>query len=133
VAQFGAGTPGSRRRTRRNQFVPRVALRDQAGDPAQRLPAVLHAYAFIQHQHHGHELAPLLHRGDHMPHARRRLRDFLAGLLTDAARDGQVRHDVPAGELADYCLHALTAAGALRTKAAVERLVTLTLTGLRPT
>jgi hypothetical protein len=34
--------------------------------------------------------------------------------------------------LAGYCLHALTAAGNLRSQDAVQRLVTVTLTGLRP-
>jgi hypothetical protein len=43
-----------------------------------------------------------------------------------------VRDEIPAPEQADYCLHALTAATALTSKAAVERLVTLTLAGLRP-
>jgi hypothetical protein len=35
-------------------------------------------------------------------------------------------------ELASYCLHALTAAGTLPSKAAVRRLVTVTLAGLHP-
>ncbi len=35
-------------------------------------------------------------------------------------------------ELASYCLHALTAAGALRSDAAVRRLVDVTTAGLRP-
>ncbi|MGW0773715.1 hypothetical protein ACWD01_08695 [Streptomyces sp. NPDC002835] len=48
------------------------------------------------------------------------------------ARTGELRDDVPADEPAGYCLHALTAAGALRSKAAVRRLVTVTLSGLRP-
>ena len=39
--------------------------------------------------------------------------------------------DVPAAELANYCLHALAAAGSLPSKAAVQRLVTVTLAGLR--
>src|SRR5438132_10403061 len=37
-------------------------LRDQAGDAAQRLEAVLGAYALIQHKRHATELAALLHR-----------------------------------------------------------------------
>jgi AcrR family transcriptional regulator len=109
-----------------------AALRDRNGDPGQHLHAVLQTYALIQHQHHSHELAPLLHRGDHMPKARQHLRDFLAGLLADAAASGQVRDDIAASELADYCLHALAAATDLPSKAAVARLVTLTVAGLRP-
>ena len=36
------------------------------------------------------------------------------------------------GELAGYCLHALTAAGSLPSEAAVRRLLAVTMSGLRP-
>ena len=39
---------------------------------------------------------------------------------------------VAADELAGYCLHALTAAGALPTHDGIPRLVAVTLAGLRP-
>ncbi|MBA2423836.1 MAG: TetR/AcrR family transcriptional regulator, partial [Actinobacteria bacterium] len=42
------------------------------------------------------------------------------------------RDDVSPDELASYCLHALSAAGGLSSRAAVRRLVTVTLAGLRP-
>jgi AcrR family transcriptional regulator len=109
-----------------------AAVRDQRGDPGQRLHAVLRAYALIQHEHHGHELAALLHRGEHMVRAVQHLREFVARLLIDAAASGHVRNDIAPSELADYCLHALTAATDLPSKAAVDRLVTVTLAGLRP-
>jgi AcrR family transcriptional regulator len=109
-----------------------AAVRDQGRDPGQRLHAVLRTYALIQHAHHGHELAPLLHQGEHVVHARRHLRDFIASLLDEAAANGQVRDDIAPVELADYCLHALAAAAGLPAKAAVGRLVTVTLAGLRP-
>jgi AcrR family transcriptional regulator len=109
-----------------------AAVREQIDDPGQRLHAVLQAYALIRQQHHDPELATLLHRGEHMDHARRHLRDFLAGLIADAAAAGQVRDDIASRELAEYCLHALSAAGDLPSKAAVGRLVTVTLAGLRP-
>src|SRR5438445_5939225 len=38
-------------------------VRDQAGDPAERLKAVLEAFALMSQAHHGTELAALLHRG----------------------------------------------------------------------
>jgi hypothetical protein len=38
----------------------------------------------------------------------------------------------PPAELADYCLNALGAAGALRSAAAVRRLVAVTVRGPRP-
>ena len=51
---------------------------------------------------------------------------------------GQVRAldglslDIAPGELAGYCLHALTAAGGLSSEAAVRRLLAVTMSGLRP-
>jgi hypothetical protein len=54
-------------------------------------------------------------------------------LLAEAAGPGEVRDDVAPDELASYCLHALTAARGLRSKAAVRRLVAVTSAGLRPT
>jgi len=107
-------------------------LRDQAGDAGERLEAVLEAYALIQHEHHGTELAALLHRGDHVARAQHQLRTMIRDLLTEAAKAGDLRDDIAADELARYCLHALTAASNLPSKAAVHRLVTVTLAGLRP-
>jgi hypothetical protein len=53
-------------------------------------------------------------------------------MLAEGARSGHVRDDVAPGELASYCLHALTATSSLPSKTAVRRLVTVTLAGLRP-
>ena len=108
--------------------------RDRAATPEERLEAVLHAYAFISHGsrgHHDSELAALLHRDEHVVVAEQHLRDLITGLIADAARAGSIRDDVHPRELASYCLHALTAAGAAPSKTAVRRLVTLTLAGLR--
>jgi AcrR family transcriptional regulator len=109
-----------------------AAIVERAGDPGQRLQAVLEMYARIQHEHHGHDLSAALHRGEHMVAARRHLHAFVAGLVTEAAAAGEIRDDVPAAELADFCLHALAGATTLRSKAAVGRLVGVTLSGLRP-
>jgi AcrR family transcriptional regulator len=107
-------------------------LRDEASSEGKRLRAVLEAYALIQHEHHGHELAALLHRGEHVARAQQHLTGFVEQLLRDAAKTGDVRDDVAPRELASYCLHALSAAGGLPSKAAVRRLVTVTLAGLKP-
>jgi len=110
-------------------------VRDQAGDAGERLEAVLEAYALISHESHGHhatELAAFLHRGEHVTRAQQQLRDLIRALLTEAAETGDVRDDVAPDELASYCLHALAAASSLPSKAAVRRLVTVTLAGLRP-
>jgi AcrR family transcriptional regulator len=106
-------------------------LRNQGGDPARRLEAVLEAYALIQFEQHGTELEVLLHRGEHVARAQQHLSDLLRGLLTECVKAGEVRSDVAADELASYCLHALAAASGLRSKTAVRRLVSVTLGGLR--
>ena len=97
-----------------------------------RLRAALEAYAGIARQRHGGELAALLHQGEHVTHAERHLHGMLQHLLAEAVEAGDVRSDVPPAELAQYCLHALTAATALTSQAAVTRLVAVTLDGLRP-
>jgi AcrR family transcriptional regulator len=109
-------------------------VRDQAGDAVERLEAVLDAYALISHESHGHhdsELAAFLHRDGQVARAQQQLRDLVRDLLTEGAETGALRDDVAPDELASYCLHALTAAGGLPSKAAVRRLVTVTLAGLR--
>jgi hypothetical protein len=63
---------------------------------------------------------------------RRALADFIEELIAEGAATADLRDDVPAGELAGYCLHALTAASGLPSKDAVHRLVQVTLTGLHP-
>ena len=110
------------------------ALTDQSAGAFDRLAAVLQAYAMIRHYQgrHGTELSPLLHRSDHIEWAHERLLDLFRRLLANAAEAGTVRNDVASGELAQYCLGALDATGRLPSKAAVRRLVTVTLDGLRP-
>jgi AcrR family transcriptional regulator len=109
-------------------------VRDGAGDANQRLAAVLEAFALIAQESRGHdsELAALLHRDAHVARAQRHLHDLIRDLLTEGAAAGEVRDDVAPDELASYCLHALTAAGNLPSRAAVRRLVAVTLAGLRP-
>ena len=110
-----------------------TAARDAAGTPAEQLSAVLEAYALIQHQHHGTELpVALLHRGEHVARTRQQLQDLVSDLLAAGARAGDIRADLDPGELASYCLHALTAAGSLPSEAAVRRLLAVTMSGLRP-
>ena len=108
-------------------------LRDQPGDACERLEAVLEAYALIQHkQRHATELAALLHRDQHVAQAQQHLTDIIRDLLKKAAETGDVRVDIGPDELANYCLYALVAASSLPSEAAVRRLVTVTLAGLRP-
>lgn len=108
-----------------------IEIRDQAEDAGQRLEAVLTTYALIQHEHHDNPLAALLHQGEHVARAHRRLTGLVEELIGESAAAGDLRDDVPAGELAAYCLHALTAATGLGGEDAVRRLVEVTMNGLR--
>ncbi|MEU8119410.1 TetR/AcrR family transcriptional regulator [Spirillospora sp. NPDC049024] len=110
-----------------------VEIRDQAEGPARRLEAVLAAYAeaVSERGRHDDEASGVLHSGEHVAAAHLHLREFVGELVADAAGAGAVRQDIPAGELASYCLHALAAAGTLHDPAAIGRLVDATLTGLR--
>ncbi|MFC1438667.1 TetR/AcrR family transcriptional regulator [Streptacidiphilus sp. N1-10] len=110
-------------------------LRDRAGMPEERLHAVLGTYALICHhraRHAGTDVAALVHRGEPFARAEQRLVDLFQEVLGEAAAAGALRADVSPGELALYCLHALSAAGSLPDESAVHRLVTVTLAGLRP-
>jgi len=110
-----------------------ATLRDLTGSAAERLEAVLQAYARIQHEHrHESELAALLHRRPHVAQAQRHLRGLVAGLVAQGAAGGELRDDVSPDELAGFCLSALASAVDLPSQTAVRRLVDVTLAGLRP-
>jgi AcrR family transcriptional regulator len=107
-------------------------IRDRTDEPGARLAAVLEAYALMLHERpHGTELAALVHRAQHLAEAHRQLSGLIRDLLAEAAAAGDLRGDVAPDELATYCLHALSAASGLPSRAAVRRLVTVTLAGLR--
>jgi AcrR family transcriptional regulator len=111
-----------------------ASVRDQPGGAAERLERVLEAFALISREprgHHDAELAGFLHRDGRVTTAQRRLRAMIRDLVAEGARSGELRDDVPPDELAIYCLHALGAASTLPSKAAVRRLVAVTLAGLR--
>ena len=113
-----------------------VDARDRA-DGGDRIEVVLETYALIAHDSIGHpdsDLAALLHRDEqaHVADARLQLRGMVRELLEEGAENGDVRDDVPFEELADFCLHALAAASSLPSRAAVRRLVQVTVAALRP-
>ncbi|MFD9516315.1 hypothetical protein [Streptomyces sp. NPDC059979] len=80
---------------------------------------------------HDADIAAYLHHGPHVAHAHEHLHGLLRDMIAEGAAGGDLRADTDPGELATYCLHALSAAGALPSEAAVHRLVQLTLAGLR--
>ena len=109
--------------------------RDDAANASDRLQAVLEAYAFIAHasaEHRGSELAAFLHRDPEIAKAEDQVQRMLRDLLTEGAEAGRVRSDVAPDELASYCLSALGAARTMTSKAAVRRLVSVTLAALKP-
>jgi AcrR family transcriptional regulator len=108
-------------------------LRERAADSAQALEAVLETLALHmaeRSQKSGGDLVALVHQDKHVSKIEQQMHRFLADLIGQASKAGQVRTDIPPDELATYCLHALTAAGAGRSKASVQRLVAITLSGL---
>lgn len=111
-----------------------LALLEEAagreGSPLQRLEAVLVASAYASVHAEPGDMAAVLHAGEHVRHAREQVRDLMARLIREAATAGEVRNDVPAAELGDFCLHAVGAAPAA-TGAARGRLVHLALDALR--
>jgi AcrR family transcriptional regulator len=108
-----------------------IALSERGGSATERLEVVLGAYAAAARDHQDGELSALLHREPHVTRAQHHVRDFLRDLIAEGSAEGGVRGDVAPEELAAYCLHALAAAGDLPSRAAVGRLVAVTLDGLR--
>jgi AcrR family transcriptional regulator len=107
-------------------------IKDRHSGPLDRLRGVLMQYATIAHRRgiHAMDLMTLLHRDQQVNVAERQVERVIRDLLTEAAEVGDVRSDVDPEELARYCLHALLAASSMPSKAAVERLVAVTLSGL---
>ncbi len=110
-------------------------IQQRTADPVARLQAVLARYADIcrKRRRHGDvELAAVLHRSAELRKLQRQLLDLISGLVAEAAAAGAVRQDVPAEELASYCVHALAAAGDSSTMA-IDRLLDLIWTGITST
>ncbi len=109
-----------------------AGIRNHDRPARERLMGVLEAYALISYEHHGSELAALVHHGEHVSRAHDQLTSFVRDLVAEAAGVGDIRDDVAAGELAAYCLHAVGAASSLPSRAAAHRLVSVVMAGLRP-
>lgn len=108
------------------------AVCERGDGPFERLEAVLEAFASISHARHATELVALLHHRPHVARAHDQLAEFVRSLIVEGVEAGAFRDDVSPAELASYSLHALTAASSLPSKAAVRRLVQVTLAGLGP-
>jgi AcrR family transcriptional regulator len=112
-----------------------AALAQGPGEPAIRLQSALEAYGRICRQrarHGGDAMSAALHHAREVQQSERQLRDLLASLVAEAAAARVVRTDMPALELASFCLHALTAAADMESALPVESLVELVWAGLTP-
>ncbi|WP_427016542.1 TetR/AcrR family transcriptional regulator [Pseudarthrobacter sp. P1] len=104
-----------------------AAVTHAGGDAGHQLEAVLHMHAMMTYEHRGSAMAATMHHEG----ARQRQDAFIQDVLRRAAETGAIRNDLTPEELANYCLHALAAAAESTSTAAVQRLVHLTLDGLR--
>jgi AcrR family transcriptional regulator len=108
-------------------------IRDQATGAVDQVRAVLEGYAHLsRHGHHDAEMIGVLHRDPSAARGRQQVRSMIRDLLIEGAKTGELRDDVAPDELARYCFHAVGAANGLSSKAAVQRLVSVILAGLRP-
>lgn len=109
-------------------------IQERTADPAARLHAVLARYADIcrKRRHGEDELGAVLHRSSQVHRLHEQLLDLISGLVGDAVEAGAVRQDVPAVELASYCVHAIAAAGNSSTTA-VDRLLDVVWSGITST
>jgi AcrR family transcriptional regulator len=108
--------------------------RNRAADPEAALRAVLEAYALMTNdaaKHRDTDIAPVLHWRRQVADAERQLHRLVSTAIAEAAENGSIRADISPDELATYSLNALAAAATLRSKAAITRLVAVTLAGLR--
>ena len=108
-----------------------AAVRHQVREPAEQLLAVLQAYARIRHHRQHGGIAAALHRGTHVQDAARELRNVLEEVIAAAVTAGAVREDIPVAELALFSENALAAAGEVLGADAIDRLVQVTVDGMR--
>lgn len=106
-------------------------LRDSDSDVFERLRIVLERVAQGQREGHGGDVAAMLHRGPHIHRAHDAIRTLIRDVVVEGVERAQIRDDVPPDELASFCVAALSAASGAASKAAVRRLVALTLDALR--
>lgn len=119
-----------------SEHVERLQRASEHGTSSlERLLSALNEFAAICHEARGRphgELAHVLHRNDHVSESERQVLELFEDLIARAMADGAVRGDTRPRELAAYCLHALSAARTAPSRAAVDRLLQVTVSGLMP-
>jgi AcrR family transcriptional regulator len=106
-------------------------ISEQSRAPSERLETMLETYALGIHEHRDTEIGAALHRAEHVVRGHRELEGLIRDVLAEGAETGHFRSDIGAEELATYCMHAVGAASHLPSKAAVRRLVKVTLAGVQ--
>lgn len=110
------------------------AIRSQAGTARDRLAKVLEAFAYMTRsvsQHSAADLVASLHADDRLSKPETKLREMLTVLIDEGVEAGELRDDVPATELALYCLNAAAGARHVQSQAAVRRMLNVAMTGLK--
>lgn len=112
-----------------------AGLRAGPGTAFERLEAALGAYGAIIYsvarKHYGTDLVTLVHQGPPIDQAEHKLGHLVQDLIAEGVKAGEIREDVPPLELAHFCIKAVGGSGGLQSEAAVRRLVTVTIDGLR--
>ncbi len=101
------------------------------GSPLERVGRVLESYTALSRHDHDAAMGALLHRRDHVVHAREHLAASLSHLMDEGMAAGKLRDDMPSTDLAGFCLGAVAAAREA-SEESVERMVDLILSALRP-
>ena len=118
-------------RTVANHLSELEAAYARPGTPAARLEAILETYAEMAHANRRSELVSLMSGGENLAQGYAKLKELVAEVIAAGVAAGGLRDDVAPAELASFCIHALGAAGSAPSKAAVRRLVMVTLAALQ--
>ena len=112
------------------------SLSQQSGPASERLERVLSTYGLSRYDAARRADAPevelALHSSGLLSEHVAALRDLVSDLLADGTTEGTVRADVAPDELAVFALSSLGGAAQATSRAAVQRLIDLTLQSLRP-
>lgn len=106
------------------------AARDSAGSCRERLTRVLETFALMVYHQHTPELVGLLTSSEHAIRGYAEFAKMLRELIAEGAQSGLFRRDVPARDLASFCVHALAASTHVGSVAAARRLAHVAVTAV---
>jgi AcrR family transcriptional regulator len=99
-----------------------VAARDEGNSPRERLERMLEAFSLMVYHQHTAELVVFLNSSERAGRGYAQFGKMLREVISEGARSGTFRKDVPAAELASFCTSALNAAMHVGSVAAARRL-----------